>query len=70
VLVRDSVEGKKLPPEVPAVAKRSFRRSRRSSDRQIHRALHQPHARLTLEGRIAAWAATIISRRAYEEAKT
>ena len=24
VLVRDSVEGKKLPPEVPAVAKRSF----------------------------------------------
>ena len=24
VLIRDSVEGKKLPPEVPAVAKRSF----------------------------------------------
>ena len=46
VLIRDSVEGKKLPPEVPAVAKRQLAGAREGrGGRQVHGALHQPHAR-------------------------
>lgn len=71
VLVRDSVEGKKLPPEVPAVAKRSFPALEKveAIDKYTVRFTNRTPD-VTLEGRIGRLGSDIISRRAYEEAKT
>ena len=71
VLVRDLVEGKKLPPEVPAVAKRSFPALEKveAIDKYTVRFTNRTPD-VTLEGRIGRLGSDIISRRAYEEAKT
>jgi len=71
VLVRDSVEGKGLPPEVVAVAKRNWPALERIEivDRYTVRFVNRTPD-VTLEGRIARYGSEIISRRGYEEAKT
>ncbi|MFO1081501.1 MAG: ABC transporter substrate-binding protein [Reyranellaceae bacterium] len=71
VVTRDSVEGKKLPPEVPAVAKRAFPALERveAVDRYTVRFVNRTPD-VTLEGRIGRLGSDIISRRAYEEAKS
>jgi peptide/nickel transport system substrate-binding protein len=71
VLVRDSVEGKTLPPEVVAVAKRSWPALDRveAIDRYTVRFVNRTPD-VTLEGRIARQGSEIISQRAYSEAKT
>jgi peptide/nickel transport system substrate-binding protein len=71
VLIRDSVEGKKLPPEVPAVAKRSFPALEKveAIDKYTVRFTNRTPD-VTLEGRIGRYGSDIISRRAYAEAKT
>src|SRR5216684_6977841 len=71
VRVRDSVEGKKLPPEVPAVAKRSFPALEKveAIDKYTVRFTNRTPD-VTLEGRIGRLGSDIINRRAYEEAKT
>ena len=71
VLIRDSIEGKKLPPEVPAVAKRQFPVLEKveAVDKYTVRFVNRTPD-VTLEGRIGRLGSDIISRRAYEEAKT
>ncbi|CAN5822465.1 ABC transporter substrate-binding protein [soil metagenome] len=71
VLIRDSVEGKKLPPEVPAVAKRLFPALEKveAIDKYTVRFTNRTPD-VTLEGRLGRMGSDIISRRAYEEAKT
>jgi peptide/nickel transport system substrate-binding protein len=70
-VVRDSVEGKKLPPEVPAVAKRMFPALEKveAIDKYTVRFTNRTPD-VTLEGRIGRYGSDIISRRAFEEAKT
>jgi peptide/nickel transport system substrate-binding protein len=71
VLVRDTADGKTLPPEVPAVAKRSFPALEKveAVDKYTVRFTNRTPD-VTLEGRIGRLGSDIISRRAYEEAKT
>ena len=71
VLTRDSVEGKKLPPEVPAVAKRSFPALEKveAIDTYTVRFTNRTPD-VTLEGRIGRLGSDIISRRAWQEAKS
>ncbi|HYX02390.1 MAG TPA: ABC transporter substrate-binding protein [Reyranella sp.] len=71
VLIRDSVEGKKLPPEVPAIAKRMFPALEKveAIDKYTVRFTNRTPD-VTLEGRIGRYGCEIISRRAFEEAKS
>ncbi len=71
VLIRDSVEGKNLPPEVPAVAKRLFPALEKveAIDKYTVRFTNRTPD-VTLEGRIGRMGSDIISRRAFSEAKT
>lgn len=71
VLVRDSVEGKKLPPEVIAVAKRNWPALEKieAVDKYTVRFINATPD-VTLEGRLARGGSEIISRRGFEEAKT
>ncbi len=71
VLIRDSVDGKKLPPEVPAVAKRLFPALERveAVDKYTVRFTNRTPD-VTLEGRLGRMGSDIISRRAYEESKS
>jgi peptide/nickel transport system substrate-binding protein len=71
VLVRDSADGKNLPPEVPAVAKRLFPALERveAIDKYTVRFTNRTPD-VTLEGRIGRMGSDIISRRAFDEAKT
>ncbi|MBI1775352.1 MAG: ABC transporter substrate-binding protein [Proteobacteria bacterium] len=71
VLARDSVEGKALPAEVPAIAKRVWPSLERveAVDRYTVRFINRTPD-VTLEGRIGSPASEIISRRGFEEAKT
>jgi len=71
VLVRDSVEGKALPPEVMAVAKRAWPSLERVEpvDKYTVRFVNRTPD-VTMEGRIARLGSEIISRRGFEEAKT
>jgi peptide/nickel transport system substrate-binding protein len=72
VLIRDSVQGKELPPEVPAVAKRPVPGAGESRGRrQVHGALRQPYARRhAWKAASARLGSDIVSRRAYDEAKS
>ncbi|SJZ85313.1 peptide/nickel transport system substrate-binding protein [Enhydrobacter aerosaccus] len=71
VVVRDSGDGKKLPPELPAVAKRLFPALEKveAVDKYTVRFVNRTPD-VTLEGRIGSLGANIISRRAFEEAKS
>ena len=71
VLIRDSVEGKNLPPEVPAVAKRLFPALEKveAIDKYTVRFTNRTPD-VTLEGRIGRMGGDIVSRRAYDQAKT
>ncbi|MDP1748352.1 MAG: ABC transporter substrate-binding protein, partial [Reyranella sp.] len=71
VLIRDSIEGKNLPPEVPAVAKRLFPALEKieAIDKYTVRFTNRTPD-VTLEGRIGRMGSDIVSRRAYGEAKT
>ncbi|MFC3676258.1 ABC transporter substrate-binding protein [Ferrovibrio xuzhouensis] len=71
VMVRDSVQGKALPPEVMAVAKRSWPALEKveAVDKYTVRFVNRTPD-VTMEGRIARYGSEIISRRGYEEAKT
>jgi peptide/nickel transport system substrate-binding protein len=71
VLIRDSVQGKNLPPEVPAVAKRLFPALEKveATDKYTVRFTNRTPD-VTLEGRIGRMGSDIVSRRAYEEAKS
>jgi peptide/nickel transport system substrate-binding protein len=71
VLVRDSVEGKKLPAEVVAVAKRNWPALEKieTVDKYTVRFINATPD-VTLEGRLARGGSEIISRRGFEEAKT
>ena len=71
VLVRDSADGKKLPPEVPAVAKRllpSLEKVEAIDKYTVRFTNRTPD--VTLEGRLGRMGSEIISRRGFEEAKT
>jgi peptide/nickel transport system substrate-binding protein len=71
VLIRDSVDGKKLPPEVPAVAKRLMPALEKveAVDKYTVRFTNRTPD-VTLEGRLGRMGSDIISRRAFEEAKS
>lgn len=71
VLIRDANQGKNLPPEVPAVAKRLFPALEKveAVDKYTVRFTNRTPD-VTLEGRIGRLGSDIISRRAYEEAKS
>ncbi|TAJ40406.1 MAG: ABC transporter substrate-binding protein [Reyranella sp.] len=71
VLIRDAVQGKNLPPEVPAVAKRLFPALEKveAIDKYTVRFTNRTPD-VTLEGRIGRMGADIVSRRAYDEAKS
>jgi peptide/nickel transport system substrate-binding protein len=71
VLIRDSVQGKNLPPEVPAVAKRLFPALEKveAVDRYTVRFVNRTPD-VTMEGRIGRLGSDIVSRRAYEESKS
>lgn len=71
VLIRDSVQGKNLPPEVPAVAKRLFPALEKveAVDKYTVRFTNRTPD-VTLEGRVGRMGADIISRRAYEESRS
>lgn len=71
VLIRDAVQGKNLPPEVSAVAKRLFPALEKveAIDKYTVRFTNRTPD-VTLEGRIGRMGADIVSRRAYEEAKS
>ncbi|WP_341909039.1 ABC transporter substrate-binding protein [Ferrovibrio terrae] len=71
VMVRDSVRGKELPPEVPAVAKRSWPALEKIEivDKYTVRFVNRTPD-VTMEGRIARYGSEIISRRGFEEAKS
>jgi len=66
VLVRDSMDGKKLPPEVGRRQASVPGTGEGRGDRQIHGALTNRTPTSTLEGRLGSSAATIGSRRAFE----
>src|SRR3546814_19164801 len=70
-MVRDSVQGKALPPEVMAVAKRSWPALEKIEvvDKYTVRFVNRTPD-VTMEGRIARYGSEIISRRGYEDAKT
>ena len=70
VLIRDSVQGKNLPPEVPAVAKRLFPALEKveAIDKYTVRFTNRTPD-VTMEGRIGRLGSDIVSRRAYDEAK-
>ncbi len=71
VLVRDSDKGKTLPPEVPAVAKRLFPALEKveAIDKYTVRFVNRTPD-VTLEGRLGSSGSNIISRRAFDEAKS
>ena len=71
VLIRDTTQGKNLPPEVPAVAKRLFPALEKveAIDKYTVRFTNRTPD-VTLEGRIGRMGSDIISRRAYSEANT
>ncbi|MCF8533777.1 MAG: ABC transporter substrate-binding protein [Reyranella sp.] len=71
VLIRDTTQGKNLPPEVPAVAKRLFPALEKveAIDKYTVRFTNRTPD-VTLEGRIGRMGSDIVSRRAYSEAKT
>ncbi|GEP60577.1 ABC transporter substrate-binding protein [Reyranella soli] len=71
VLIRDSVQGKALPPEVPAVSKRLFPALEKveAIDKYTVRFTNRTPD-VTLEGRLGRMGSDIVSRRAFEEAKT
>jgi len=71
VLIRDTTQGKNLPPEVPAVAKRLFPALEKieAIDKYTVRFTNRTPD-VTLEGRIGRMGSDIVSRRAYDEAKT
>jgi len=71
VLIRDAAQGKNLPPEVPAVAKRLFPALEKveAVDKYTVRFTNRTPD-VTLEGRIGRMGSDIISRRAYEESKS
>jgi peptide/nickel transport system substrate-binding protein len=72
VLTRDAAaEGKKLPPEVPAVAKRLFPALEKveAVDKYTVRFTNRTPD-VTLEGRIGRMGSDIVSRRAFGEART
>ena len=71
MLIRDSVEGKALPPEVPAVAKRLFPALEKveAIDKYTVRFTNRTPD-VTLEGRIGRMGSDIVSRRAYDQAKS
>ncbi len=71
VLIRDTTQGKNLPPEVPAVAKRLFPALEKveAIDKYTVRFTNRTPD-VTLEGRIGRMGSNIVSRRAFSEAKT
>ena len=71
VLIRDAVQGKNLPPEVPAVAKRLFPALEKveAVDKYTVRFTNRTPD-VTMEGRIGRLGSDIVSRRAYDEAKS
>jgi peptide/nickel transport system substrate-binding protein len=71
VLIRDSVEGKTLPPEVPAIAKRMFPALEKveAIDKYTVRFVNRTPD-VTLEGRIGRYGCEIICRRAFDETKS
>lgn len=71
VLIRDAVQGKNLPPEVPAVAKRLFPALEKveAVDKYTVRFVNRTPD-VTMEGRIGRLGSDIVSRRAYEESKS
>ena len=71
VLIRDTTQGKNLPPEVPAVAKRLFPALEKveAIDKYTVRFTNRTPD-VTLEGRIGRMGSDIISRRAFSEANT
>ena len=71
VLIRDSVQGKALPPEVPAVAKRLLPALEKveAIDKYTVRFTNRTPD-VTLEGRLGRMGSDIVSRRAFDEAKT
>jgi len=71
VLIRDSVQGKNLPPEVPAVAKRLFPALEKVEvvDKYTVRFVNRTPD-VTMEGRIGRLGSDIVSRRAFDEAKS
>lgn len=71
VLVRDTEKGKTLPPEVPAVAKRLFPALEKveAIDKYTVRFVNRTPD-VTLEGRLGSSGSNIISRRAFDEAKS
>lgn len=71
VVVRDSADGMKLPPEVPAVAKRLFPALEKveAIDKYTVRFTNRTPD-VTMEGRIGSLGANIVSRRAFSEAKS
>jgi peptide/nickel transport system substrate-binding protein len=71
VLIRDSVQGKNLPPEVPAVAKRLFPALEKveALDKYTVRFVNRTPD-VTMEGRIGRLGSDIVSRRAFDEAKS
>jgi peptide/nickel transport system substrate-binding protein len=71
VLVRDAADGKKLPAEVPAVAKRLFPALEKveTIDKYTIRFVNRTPD-VTLEGRLGSLGSNIVSRRAFDEAKT
>ena len=71
VLIRDTTQGKNLPPEVPAVAKRLFPALEKveAIDKYTVRFTNRTPD-VTLEGRIGRMGSDIVSRRAYDEAKS
>ena len=71
VMARDSVEGKKLPPEVLGIAKRIWPSLEKveAVDKYTVRFVNRVPD-VTLEGRIGRPASEIISRRGFMEAKT
>ena len=71
VLIRDTTQGKNLPPEVPAVAKRLFPALEKVEeiDKYTVRFTNRTPD-VTLEGRIGRMGSDIVSRRAFSEAKT
>jgi peptide/nickel transport system substrate-binding protein len=71
VLIRDANQGKNLPPEVPAVAKRLFPALEKVEAVDKYTVCFTNRTPdVTLEGRIGRLGSDIISRRAYEEAKS
>jgi peptide/nickel transport system substrate-binding protein len=71
VMARDSIEGKKLPAEVPGIAKRAWPSLEKveAVDKYTVRFVnHVPD--VTMEGRIGGPASEIISKRGFMEAKT